>query len=419
MKIVHISNTDSGGALELHAAMLENGIDSSMIVAKHDLGYAGEIYKVGFVDKARSVTSNFIATMLFNNLNESRGMYSYPMLGAKLSQHKLVLLADVIYLHFVAHSSFLSLKGIEQLLKLGKPVIFITRDMWPITGGCHYFRDCDNYITSCSICPVFNNRKTIISYPGNQQKQKYSLYNKYNNLFFVGISSWNTDEIRRAKVTSKLTPITIHNCIDTNIFKPLSKVAARTMLNLPLNDILVGFGARDINNPLKGGQFAKEALKIISQKQEIKFKIVTFGRNQGNSRMLENTEQFNLGQLMDRYSMALFYNAVDVYVNPTLAEAFGNTAAESLSCGVPVVGFKVGGLMDIVDHNVNGYLADVDDTKDLVDGILKFIRLSNNLEIVKLCRRKAVDNYSRNVIFNKHMGLLKEITEGMQQEKQL
>ncbi len=419
MKIVHISNTDSGGALELHAAMLENGIDSSMIVAKHDLGYAGEVYKVGFVDKARSVISNIILKRLLSNLDESRGLYSYPLLGAKLSKHKLVLQSDVIYLHFVAHSSFLSLNGIEQLLKLGKPVIFITRDMWPITGGCHYFRDCDNFIYSCNSCPVFNNRKTFINYTRLQQESKYNIYNKYSNLFFIGISNWNTSEIRRARVTAKLPSKTIPNCIDTNIFKPISKVMAREMLNLPLNDVLIGFGARDISNPLKGGQFAKEALRIISQRQDINFKIVTFGRNQDNPMMLENIEQFNLGQLMDRYSMALFYNAVDVFLNPTLAEAFGNTAAESLSCGVPVVGFKVGGLMDIVDHNVNGYLADVDDTKDLAEGILKFIGLSNNLEIVNLCRSKAVDSYSRNVIFNLQMGLLEEITEGMQQEKQL
>ena len=412
MKVVHISNTDSGGAIELHAAMLENGIDSTMLVAKHDLGYARNIYLVGGSDKIRSVFSNIVSSKLFRNINKTRGMYSYPLTGAGLSKHKMVRAADVIYLHFVAHSSLLSLNEIERILKLGKPVVFITRDMWPITGGCHSFLNCERYTTHCFPCPVFNEKNQILKFSKLQQKSKLRIYNKYSNLFFIGISNWTMDAIRKASVSNKSSVITIHNCIDTTIFKPVSKSEARKILNLPQNEILIGFGARDVNNPLKGGSYLKEALSKIKSTENLIFSIVTFGTNNSEISFIDNVPQYNLGQLKDRCSMALFYNAVDVYVNPTLAEAFGNTAAESLACGTPVVGFKVGGLIDIVDHDLNGYLANEEDVNDLIKGILSELNNKHiNQDVSLKCRDAALRKFSRKIIMEKHLGLINSLLE--------
>ena len=46
-----------------------------------------------------------------------------------------------------------------------------------------------------------------------------------------------------------------------------------------------------------------------------------------------------------------------------------NTAVEATACGVPVIAFDVGGLSDIVEHKVNGYLAKPFDPADLAAGI--------------------------------------------------
>ena len=50
-------------------------------------------------------------------------------------------------------------------------------------------------------------------------------------------------------------------------------------------------------------------------------------------------------------------------------EAFGQTAFERLACGTPVVCFDATGLLDIVEHQINGYLAKPFDTSDLAAGI--------------------------------------------------
>jgi glycosyltransferase involved in cell wall biosynthesis len=45
---------------------------------------------------------------------------------------------------------------------------------------------------------------------------------------------------------------------------------------------------------------------------------------------------------------SLIYRAADVFVIPSLEEAFGQTALEAVACGTVVAGFAVGGIVDIV-----------------------------------------------------------------------
>ncbi|WP_322511707.1 glycosyltransferase family 4 protein [Chloroflexus sp.] len=50
------------------------------------------------------------------------------------------------------------------------------------------------------------------------------------------------------------------------------------------------------------------------------------------------------------------YQQADIFVFPTQAEAFGIAAVEAIACGAPVIATPVGGLPDIVQDGVNGFL---------------------------------------------------------------
>ena len=76
-----------------------------------------------------------------------------------------------------------------------------------------------------------------------------------------------------------------------------------------------------------------------------------------------------MGFLHDTISLRLAYSASDVFVAPSLMDAFGKTLAESMSCGTPAVCFDATGPKDIVDHKLNGYKAFPFDTSDLTAGI--------------------------------------------------
>src|SRR5260370_4550150 len=100
-----------------------------------------------------------------------------------------------------------------------------------------------------------------------------------------------------------------------------------------------------------------------------------------------------MGSLKDEYSIALVYNASDIFIAPSLADNLPYTIFEALSCGTPVVAFDTGGISDMVQHKVNGYLAKYKDVEDIVEGI-KFVwnnkiqgHLSSNFDTSKTVKK--------------------------------
>src|SRR5690606_35566447 len=82
-----------------------------------------------------------------------------------------------------------------------------------------------------------------------------------------------------------------------------------------------------------------------------------------------NQKTYYLGHLHDDVTLRALYSAGDLLVIPSLQENFSNAIMESLSCGMPVVGFDIGGNSDLIDHKKNGYLAQPYNTSDLAEGI--------------------------------------------------
>ena len=66
--------------------------------------------------------------------------------------------------------------------------------------------------------------------------------------------------------------------------------------------------------------------------------------------------RIELGIIRDERLMSVVYSAADVFVIPSLMDNLPNTVLESLLCGTPVIGFPVGGILDMVQDGENGYL---------------------------------------------------------------
>ena len=98
-------------------------------------------------------------------------------------------------------------------------------------------------------------------------------------------------------------------------------------------------------------------------------------------------------------------------VVPSLQEAFGQTAAESMSCGVPVVAFNTTGLKDIVDHKKNGYLAESFKIDDLACGIDWVLNNPNYNNLSKEARRKALRDFDSRVVSEKFVDLYNAILD--------
>ncbi|HAO47481.1 MAG TPA: glycosyl transferase family 1 [Chitinophagaceae bacterium] len=371
-KLVHIQySMESAGraALRLQRAFQDTEISSSIVSMEHSVESQGVKYMSA---RARLLTrlEDRIQNYLTRKVNKKLGSFSYPVLGNNLAKLDEVKNADVIYIHW-ALKGMLNFRSIEQIAALNKPVVIFLHDMWNITGGCHHSFDCVKYKTEgCGNCPMFpEENKNDLS--AKEFRKKMKIYSRYNNLYFVSPGRWLYDCARESLLTRDKPAFYIPNLLDKNIYKPVDKNAARQVLNIDANETVIAFGAITVGSPYKGWAYLQKALALLMQSaphQDIS--VLIFGSSY--KKEIADAIPFKvkfMGYLKDEYSTALVYNAADVFIAPSLAEAFGYVVMEALSCGTPVVGFDVGGIPDMVKHKENGYLAKYKDAEDLAEGI--------------------------------------------------
>ena len=66
-------------------------------------------------------------------------------------------------------------------------------------------------------------------------------------------------------------------------------------------------------------------------------------------------------------------SASDVFLLPSAQESFGLAALEAMACGVPVVASRVGGIPEVVDHGVTGFLHDGDDLDGMAGSVMAML----------------------------------------------
>ena len=66
-------------------------------------------------------------------------------------------------------------------------------------------------------------------------------------------------------------------------------------------------------------------------------------------------------------------SAADVFLLPSAQESFGLAALEAMACEVPVVASRVGGLPEVIEDGVNGFLHDPDDLDGMAASTLRLL----------------------------------------------
>ena len=98
-------------------------------------------------------------------------------------------------------------------------------------------------------------------------------------------------------------------------------------------------------------------------------------------------------------------SVANLFLLPSTEESFGVAALEAMACGVPVVASRVGGLPEVIEHDVSGFLHDPHDLEGmaesgvrvLTDASLSEAILAGGLRAVheKFCAEEVVPRYER------------------------
>lgn len=278
--------------------------------------------------------------------------------------------ADVIHLHWV-NQGMLSLSGIRKIVASGKPVIWTMHDLWPATAICHYARNCTAFVSGCRKCPMLPDSGSGNDLAYRVWRKKKSLYGS-GNICFVACSRWLEGQARQSALLAGQRVMSIPNPIDQHVFCPQDKAAARMAVGLPADKRVVLFVSQRVTDSRKGMRFFAEAVsRLVAARPETRQDTVVAILGGHSDEMAERLDlpAYPLGYVSEESRIVQIYNSADVYVLPSLEDNLPNTIMESMACGVPCVGFRVGGIPEMIDHRRNGYVAELCDSVDLACGM--------------------------------------------------
>jgi glycosyltransferase involved in cell wall biosynthesis len=392
IKVLHINTFDRGGAAiactRLHESLLELGVQSRLLLRTQ----TKEIKNSALCPKKAEPKPN-IQDKIFVKIQRigrefklippkkkviseenkflslrPKGLeyFSFPYSDYDITNSELYKEADIIHLHWVA--DFLDWETFFS--KNTKPIVWTLHDQNPYLGGEHYS---ERY---------FGINKD--GYPKKRELSEFEILEearlleiklrslkKERNINVVSTTYWNKTLSQKSILFGKFPHFLIPCGFSDSDFKRLNEIYCKELFGLPAEKRIILFGADSVTNKRKGFEYIVEALKYLESEPELVLENVIFcAFGKGN---FENNKIRFLGSIDDSRLLCALFNSADLFVIPSLEEAFGMVTVESMMCGTPVLGFPTGGIVDLIEDGVNGFLCEEISVNALVTGLKRFL----------------------------------------------
>lgn len=407
MKILQINFSDfangGGGAIAMYRLYL--GLRKANIDCKILSG----VKTLEILDSQSIVRSSkleYLIKLLTSQLglNDIHSVSSFGIL-----QNNLYTNSDILNFH-VIHSGFFSYLALPELTK-NKPAIFTLHDMWSFTGHCAYSYDCDRWQYGCGKCPypdIYPPIKLDNTYL--EWKLKDWVYSR-SNITIVSPSKWLTEKARQ----SILNRFPIHHIpygIDTAAYQQLDREECRHILGISQNQKVLMFGAVSLKDQRKGSDLLIKSLQQLPSSLKLDILLLTLGEGGEKIAEMVGIKTLSLGYVSSDRLKSIAFSASDLFVFPTRADNLPLVLQESMACGTPMVSFDIGGVPDLVRHNITGYLAKPEEIQDFSNGIVQLLedeQLRQNMS--KNCRAIAISEYSLELQAKRYIELYEQVLQ--------
>ena len=404
IKVIHISASDKGGAgratYRIHKSLLNTGIKSEIWVNRKKTNDPKVFCPKGKLHKALAYLKPYTRIPFLKLLITKNPILHSPAIFSsswikKINQSD----ADVVNLHWVQHEML----SISDIGKITKPIVWTLHDMWAFCGAEHISWD---------------NRWKKGYYKANRPThEKWFDLNRWTwnrkvkhwkkPIQIITPSSWLSKYVKESKLMSNWPTRIIANPIDTKFWKPENKIHSRKLFKFTDTDLILLFGTSNSNFVHhKGFDLLKRSLKFLKKKKNIK--LVIFG--QDNCKFLPELEipVMNIGFLKNDKILKSLYCAADLMIVPSRQDNLPNNAIEAQSCGTPVVSFNIGGLVDIIEHQKTGYLAQAFDIKDLANGITWVLEHAASKKLGNNARQRSIKKFAEKKIAADYLSIYKK-----------
>lgn len=372
MRILHVANSDTNGGaaramMRIHRAVKNAGADSHVLVARKESddpdveqlapdGSPSRLY-------ARARLRLGKALSRYRHGRGAHVINSHALAPTFVARRIAAEAPDIVHLHWV-HDEMMS---VADIAAIGAPIVWTLHDMWAFSGSEHTpysNRPFEGYRADNR--PAGEHGPDLARMVWNAKRRLWA-----GKRFQLAAPSTWLAERARASVLMRDQPVTVApNPLDTNVFKPTDRAAARARFGLPAEGFVTLFGAeRAVSDPNKGFDLLAAALARFAETPAAEGAVAAvFGHDAVNPARLA-LPVINVGFVAEEAALAALYAAADCVVMPSRLEAFGQAASEALACGTPAVAFDASGPRDIIDHRENGYLACAYDVSDLAAGV--------------------------------------------------
>jgi glycosyltransferase involved in cell wall biosynthesis len=247
----------------------------------------------------------------------------------------------------------------------------------------------------------------------------------------VSLNSGISQELLSAGVDSRKI-VQIPNGVDSKKFFPVQDIQRknfiRNKLGLPLDKILFIFVGRIVNKKgvdvlLKAWAIhevvMKDTILLIIGDDDADIKKIQSGRNSPcYKECLKLSDELQIKRILwlgpkdHSNDLPTYYQASDCLILPSRNEGCPNVILEAMSVGIPVIGTRIPGILDLVEDNDEGILVEVDQVDELAKAISSIARKRELREQMAVnARRKILSGYDLESIARKYLDLYKRLND--------
>ena len=368
-RVLHLStygaNSGAGiAALRLLEAERSYGLDAELLLMApssepltgvHALGNDRRLYRA-WQCKLWSERA-FVA--LLNGFNREQVFKtSLGRLGISMSALRPYLAkVDLIHLHWTQHA-FLSLRTLEELCKLGLPVVITLHDYWWAQG-----------IEQMATKP--GELSAPLLRLDRQVRQRKAELMAHYPIHWVTVSSSLANEVSRSSIVPRLGISTIGNVLSAQYYQQAQMQETKASNEQAPYQIL--FVATRVDDPIKGWSYLTEAMRQLAElagEQTAQMQLTLVGALSDRTLLKQIPIPVqHLGSISDAERLRSLYAESSVLISTSERESFGQTLLEALACGTPVITRDSGGPADILINGVNGALVAHDKPQEMATAL--------------------------------------------------